>query len=297
MPARRERISTLPGRYLRAGVLVEGERVASDEGTPPGGPLSPLPANIYLDALDKERERRGHRFCRYADDGNIYVSSEAAAKRVLESIRRWVEQHLRRQVNAHKSGASLGAQVSGVSHQPQAADRSRAGERGAMQDEGTGDLAQLPQRDQQGAARRVAAVGCRLVGLLPAGRRPAGDLSAGGLDSPPHPAVLLAALAQCAGSWPRLAALGGTRADAALCADASWRVVCRGAADDAHGLVERDLAPSWVRDAIGSRGPMTAAGSHRRIRLTPTSGGVGGCRGAIPGTRPDHELRVVGGSR
>ena len=76
----------------------------SEEGTPQGGPLSPLLANIYLDALDRELERRGHRFCRYADDCNIYVSSEAAARRVLESIRRWVEQHLRLQVNAAKSG-------------------------------------------------------------------------------------------------------------------------------------------------------------------------------------------------
>ena len=101
---RDKRILRLMGRYLRAGVLVEGERVASEEGTPQGGPLSPLLANIYIDALDRELERRGHRFCRYADDGNIYVSSEAAARRVLESIRRWVEQHLRLQVNADKSG-------------------------------------------------------------------------------------------------------------------------------------------------------------------------------------------------
>ena len=101
---RDKRILRLIGRYLRAGLLVEGKRVVSEEGTPQGGPLSPLLANIYLDALDRELERRGHRFCRYADDGNIYVSSEAAAKRVLESIRCWVEQHLRLQVNADKSG-------------------------------------------------------------------------------------------------------------------------------------------------------------------------------------------------
>ena len=101
---RDKRILRLIGRYLRAGVLVEGERVASEEGTPQGGPLSPLLANIYLDALDRELERRGHRFFRYADDCNVYVSSEATAKRVRESIRRWVEQHLRLQVNADKSG-------------------------------------------------------------------------------------------------------------------------------------------------------------------------------------------------
>ena len=96
-------------------------------------------------------------------------------------------------------------------------------------------------------------------------------------------------LAQCAGSMPRFAALGRSRADAALCADAARRVVCRGAADDAHGLAERDLAALRIRDAIGSRGPMSAAGSNRRIRLTRMSGGVGGCRGAIPVTRPDRQ--------
>ena len=65
---RDKRILRLIGRYLRAGVLVEGKRVVSEQGTPQGGPLSPLLANIYLDALDRELERRGHRFCRYADD-------------------------------------------------------------------------------------------------------------------------------------------------------------------------------------------------------------------------------------
>jgi retron-type reverse transcriptase len=94
----------LISRYPRAGVLVEGKRVVSDEGTPQGGPLSPLLANIYLDAPGRELERRGRRFCRYADDCNIYVSSEAAAKRVLQSVRRWVEQHPRLEVNAAKSG-------------------------------------------------------------------------------------------------------------------------------------------------------------------------------------------------
>ena len=69
-----------------------------------GGPLSPLLANIYLDALDKELDRRGHAYCRYADDCNIYVSSQAAAERTLASIQDWIEQHLRLKVNAAKSG-------------------------------------------------------------------------------------------------------------------------------------------------------------------------------------------------
>jgi len=72
---RDKRVLHLIGKYLRRGALVEGVVMASEEGTPQGGPLSPLLANIYLDALDKELERRGHRFCRYADDCNIYVGS------------------------------------------------------------------------------------------------------------------------------------------------------------------------------------------------------------------------------
>ena len=101
---RDKRVLKLTGRFLRRGVLIEGVVVRNEEGTPQGGPLSPLLANIYLDALDKELEVRGHAFCRYADDCNIYVSSEAAAKRTLESITAWIGKRLRLEVNATKSG-------------------------------------------------------------------------------------------------------------------------------------------------------------------------------------------------
>jgi RNA-directed DNA polymerase len=101
---RDKRVLGLIGEFLRRGAMVEGVMIISEEGTPQGGPLSPLLANIYLDALDKELERRGHSFCRYADDCNIYVSSQAAAERTLESIRNWIEKRLRLEVNANKSG-------------------------------------------------------------------------------------------------------------------------------------------------------------------------------------------------
>lgn len=101
---RDKRVLKLIGKYLRAGAMLEGVVIRSEEGTPQGGPLSPLLANIYLDALDKELEKRGHTFCRYADDCNIYVSSEAAAQRVLASVSQWISQHLRLEVNAAKSG-------------------------------------------------------------------------------------------------------------------------------------------------------------------------------------------------
>lgn len=101
---RDKRVLHLMGKYLRRGAMVDGLVEASGEGTPQGGPLSPLLANIYLDALDKELERRGHQFCRYADDANIYVGSGAAAERTLASIRNWIEKHLRLKINADKSG-------------------------------------------------------------------------------------------------------------------------------------------------------------------------------------------------
>jgi len=101
---RDKRVLHLIGKYLRRGAMVDGVVTGSVEGTPQGGPLSPLLANIYLDALDRELERRGHKFCRYADDCNIYVGSQVAAERTLASIRDWIEQHLRLKVNAAKSG-------------------------------------------------------------------------------------------------------------------------------------------------------------------------------------------------
>jgi len=101
---RDKRVLRLIGKYLRAGVMVEGVVQSSEEGTPQGGPLSPLLANIYLDALDRELEERGLAFSRYADDCNIYVSSQRAAERVLASLTDWIKKHLRLEVNASKSG-------------------------------------------------------------------------------------------------------------------------------------------------------------------------------------------------
>lgn len=102
---RDKRVLKLIGRCLRAGAMIEGVVVASEEGTPQGGPLSPLLANVYLHALDEELEKRGLAFCRYADDCNIYVSSQRAAERVLASVSQWVREHLRLEVNVSKSAA------------------------------------------------------------------------------------------------------------------------------------------------------------------------------------------------
>jgi RNA-directed DNA polymerase len=94
----------LIGRYLRAGVMEHGSLQKSREGVPQGGPLSPLLANIMLDPLDKELEKRGHRFARYADDFVIVMKSMRAGERVLRSISKFVEQRLKLVVNTEKSG-------------------------------------------------------------------------------------------------------------------------------------------------------------------------------------------------
>lgn len=90
-------------KYLQAGVMINGVVSTTDEGTPQGGPLSPLLSNIVLDELDKELETRGHKFIRYADDCNIYVKSKRAGERTMASVQRFVEGKLRLKVNEKKS--------------------------------------------------------------------------------------------------------------------------------------------------------------------------------------------------
>jgi RNA-directed DNA polymerase len=93
-------------RFLEAGILRQGVVIERYEGTPQGGPLSPLLANLLLDEVDKELERRGHGFCRYADDLNVYVRSRAAGERVMASVTRFVEKRLRLRVNRIKSAVA-----------------------------------------------------------------------------------------------------------------------------------------------------------------------------------------------
>ena len=92
--------------FLKAGVMEDGLVSPVDEGTPQGGPLSPLLSNLVLDDLDKELTRRGHRFCRYADDCNIYVRSRRAGERVMASVSRFLTQKLRLKVNEAKSAVA-----------------------------------------------------------------------------------------------------------------------------------------------------------------------------------------------
>lgn len=100
------RVLRLIRRYLKAEIVWDGQREKRQEGMPQGGPLSPLLSNILLDELDKELERRGHSFCRYADDCNIYVSSRKAGDHLLKNIRAFVENKLKLKVNEKKSAVA-----------------------------------------------------------------------------------------------------------------------------------------------------------------------------------------------
>jgi len=100
------RMIKLIAAFLKAGVMEDGLVSAVDEGTPQGGPLSPLLSNLVLDELDRELESRGHRFARYADDCNIYVASERAGQRVMESVTRFITRRLKLKVNQAKSAVA-----------------------------------------------------------------------------------------------------------------------------------------------------------------------------------------------
>ena len=98
-----KRVLKLIRCYLKAGIMEAGLESQREAGTPQGSPLSPLLSNIMLDEFDKELERRGHRFCRYADDVNIYVGSKRAGERVMASLTHYLESRLKLQVNREKS--------------------------------------------------------------------------------------------------------------------------------------------------------------------------------------------------
>lgn len=101
-----KRVLLLIRRYLQAGIMEGGLVSPRTEGTPQGGPLSPLLSNVLLDELDKELERRGHRFARYADDANVYVRSKAAGERVMASLEKFLTERLRLTINREKSAVA-----------------------------------------------------------------------------------------------------------------------------------------------------------------------------------------------
>jgi len=195
---RDKRVLHLIGKYLRRGAMVDGVVIESEEGTPQGGPLSPLLANIYLDALEQELDRRKHSYSRYADDCNIYVGSQAAAERTLASVQGWIEKHVRLKVKCgpERDREGLGTEVPGISTGSQEADRDSAGEPGKIQGKGTGEVGRSPKSHQQPTTRRMEAVRARLVGVFPTGGSAWPDLRTGGLGAQAHPEVLLVEMAR-----------------------------------------------------------------------------------------------------
>lgn len=189
----------LIGKFLRAGVVMpDGLAVSAEEGTPQGGPLSPLLANIYLDALDKELEKRGLRFARYADDCNIYVGSAAAAQRVLASLTGWLARHLRLEVNSSKSGTGrpwerkfLGFIITanlliGIAPASLAKFKDQVREKWNARQSLT----------EKRTSRPVAQLRGRMVGILSARGRTPTHLSKRKMDPAPRPQMVLAAVAQ-----------------------------------------------------------------------------------------------------
>jgi group II intron reverse transcriptase/maturase len=108
---RDKRVLRLVGMMLRSGIMVNGVVIPSEEGTMQGGPLSPLLSNIVLDELDQELEKRGLEFCRFADDCNIFVKTQKAAERVMETVSHYIEKTLKLKVNQEKSQVALSDKV------------------------------------------------------------------------------------------------------------------------------------------------------------------------------------------
>jgi group II intron reverse transcriptase/maturase len=142
-----KRLLRIVRRFLEAGMMWDGVCIERYEGTPQGGPLSPLLANLVLDDLDKGLERRGHCFCRYGDDCNIYVRTQQAGERVIASVTRFLEERLRLRVNWEKSAVAYVAerQFLGIPAAARWAIRDCVPEPGAGQEADTGDYTTQPR--------------------------------------------------------------------------------------------------------------------------------------------------------
>ena len=164
-----KRILKLIRRFLTAGVLIDGLVGPTEEGTPQGGPLSPLLSNLMLDVLDKELEKRGHRFVRYADDCNIYVRSQRAGERVLAGIEQFLAKRLKLKVNKAKSAvaAPRARKFLGFSFTIGASVKRRlAPQTVALPSEGAGTDAPDPRPQPRADHRRTVALSQRMARLL-----------------------------------------------------------------------------------------------------------------------------------
>src|SRR5438552_6235150 len=190
--------------------------------------------------------------------------------------------------------ATVGTKVPGLSHQPGREDRSRAPECRAIQNQSSGVMAKLPESDQQRAAGHLARLRPRLVGIFPSGRGTPEPLRIGGLDTATHSELLLAAVGQLAWTTAQAAELGPERTPAKGGAQFQGSVANCSQSKLADGAEQRGFAAPWILDAIRPCFPMKMeAAFNRRMRANRMSGGVGGCRGAIPGIRPDPSSSAI----
>ena len=164
-----KRLLRIIRRFLEAGLMQDGVCVERHEGTPQGGPLSPLLANLLLDDLDKELEARGHRFCRYADDCNIYVQSQAAGERVLASVTAVPGRQAASacQPRQERGGLRRGTQVPGPSAARERHADDRPQESGPCQGPHPPDHPSQSRRELRADDRRTQLVPDRLGDLLP----------------------------------------------------------------------------------------------------------------------------------
>jgi hypothetical protein len=247
-----------------------------------------LLANIYLDALDRELERRGLAFSRYADDCNIYVGSERSAERVLKSITEWIQENLRLEVNATKSGTGrpwerkfLGFRINPkgkIEVAPTSVERFKAKVR---------EMWRSGQSRTARATRRMAAIRPRLVGILPTSGGPPKHFPARGMDPSTHSELLLATVAQLAGTPEATVRLGAEIPPPEGGPQLERSVDDRPESRDAEGAEQYGTAALWL------------PGCHqilltikKRLRSTAVCGKphVRWC-GRVPGRNPRHPTR------
>ena len=277
------RVLKLIRRYLEAGMMADGLVQPRTEGTPQGGPLSPLLSNILLTELDRELERRGHAFCRYADDCNIYVGSERAGVGLLHSLTGFLERAAQAQgeCGQERGGAAVAAEVSGLQHD--VASEAEAADRRAEPAEADGESAGAVARGARSQPWRhdpdAQPGAARLGGVLQAGRDQAGAGGAGWLDTAQAALCPVAAMeaAVRASAQPDAAGTDGG-AGVALGHQRARPVVERGREPHARGLPEVLVRPSGAGVAARYGAAPPACFMNRRMR-NRTYGGVGGRRG------------------
>ena len=297
-----KRLLRLIRRYLNAGIMKEGMVSIREAGTPQGSPLSPLLSNILLDDLDKELERRGHRFCRYADDANVYVRSQRAGECVMESLTRFLEDRLRLKVNRTKSavGRPWKRKFLGYTVTTQFSPRLKPASRSAQTRQGP-DSPDHPQgtgTKHSSGDQRDQFVHPRMGRLLSLGHGETRFRVTGSMDSPAPAQDIVGAMEETEDPVSKVSSLG-TRGTA--CAqghrDRAWCLVECGSLTHAFGREQSFYSRSGVSSTfLLNSGPCSGAleppytdpyvrwcGRTGEATLPPTRCAPGMARSAVTG--------------